>query len=109
MANDLDKPKDSSQGTEALLHSLRELIQEVRQRVIRAVDAVQVQACWEIGRHIVEFEQGGAARAEYGSRLLQALASSLSLSSDGASTLLTCAICGCSIKPSQFVTRCVMN
>ena len=78
MADDLDKPKNSSQGTEALLHSLRELIQDARQRVIRAVNAVQVQTCWEIGRHIVEFEQGGAARAEYGLRLLQALASSLS-------------------------------
>ena len=44
---------------------------------MRAVDAVQVQTCWEIGRHIVEFEQGGAARAEYGARLLQTLASSL--------------------------------
>jgi len=30
-----------------------------------------------IGRHIVEFEQGGAARAEYGKRLLPKLAESL--------------------------------
>ena len=56
---------------------LRELIQDARQKVLRAVDAVQVQTCWEIGRHIVEFEQGGSARAEYGTRLLQTLASSL--------------------------------
>lgn len=77
MANDLDKPKDSRQGTEGLLQSLRELIQGARQKVLRAVDAVQVQTCWEIGRHIVEFEQGGAARAEYGTRLLPILAESL--------------------------------
>ncbi len=77
MANDLDKPKDSAQETEGLLHSLRELIQGARQKALRAVDAVQVQTCWEIGRHIVEFEQGGAARAEYGSRLLPILAESL--------------------------------
>jgi hypothetical protein len=42
-----------------------------------SVHAIQVQTCWEIGRHIVEFEQGGAARAEYGARLLPALAESL--------------------------------
>ena len=30
-----------------------------------------------IGRHIVEFEQGGAARAEYGKRLLPKLVESL--------------------------------
>jgi len=77
MANDLDKPKDSRQGTEGLLQSLRELIQGARQKALRAVDAVQVQTCWEIGRHTVEFEQGGAARAEYGTRLLPILAESL--------------------------------
>jgi predicted nuclease of restriction endonuclease-like (RecB) superfamily len=38
------------------------------------VDTVQVQTCWEIGRHLVEFEQGGAQRAAYGKRLLPALA-----------------------------------
>jgi len=77
MANDLDKPNDSRQGTEGLLQSLRELIQGARQKALRAVDAVQVQTCWEIGRHVVEFEQGGAARAEYGTRLLPILAESL--------------------------------
>jgi predicted nuclease of restriction endonuclease-like (RecB) superfamily len=77
MARDLYKPNDRAQETEALLHSLRELIQDARQKVLRAVDAVQVQTCWEIGRHIVEFEQGGSTRAEYGTRLLQTLASSL--------------------------------
>jgi hypothetical protein len=70
MANDLDKPRSSEQGTEGLLHSLRKLIHGARQKALRAVDAVQVQTCWEIGRHIVELEQGGAARAEYGARLL---------------------------------------
>src|SRR5580698_2600533 len=77
MAKDLYKRNDSPQGTEALLHSLRELIQDARQKVLRAVDAVQVQTCWEIGRHIVEFEQGGSARAEYGTRLMQQSPSSL--------------------------------
>ncbi|MGC9225077.1 MAG: PDDEXK nuclease domain-containing protein [Terracidiphilus sp.] len=78
MANDLEKPTSNPEGTEGLLHSLRELIQSARQKVLRAVDTVQVQTCWEIGRHIVEFEQGGAARAEYGTRLLPILAESLS-------------------------------
>ena len=77
MANDLDKLEDSPQRTEGLLKSLRELIQGARQKVLRAVDTVQVQTCWQIGRHIVEFEQGGAARADYGMRLLPILAESL--------------------------------
>lgn len=54
---------------QALLSALRELIQQGRQRALRAVDVVQVQTCWQIGRHIVEFEQGGETRAAYGKRL----------------------------------------
>ena len=72
--------KEASQDDEnlrPLLLSLRGLIQQARQQVLRAVDVVQVQTCWEIGRHIVEFEQKGAARAEYGKRLLPALAAAL--------------------------------
>jgi hypothetical protein len=65
------------ESTSILLSNLRDLIQSARQRALRAVDTVQVQTCWEIGRHIVEFEQGGSARAEYGSQLLQTLAAAL--------------------------------
>jgi len=71
MTKDLRKAVEADEGASQLLHSLRDLIQNARQRAIRAVDAVQVQTSWEIGRHIVEFEQGGSARAEYGARLLQ--------------------------------------
>ncbi len=62
-----------------LLTSLRALIEQSRQQVLRAVDSVQVQTCWHIGRHIVEFEQQGHDRAAYGSRLLPDLASRLTL------------------------------
>ena len=58
----------------SLLGNLGELIREARQKVLRAVDTVQVQTCWQIGRHIVEFEQEGARRAVYGKQLLSTLA-----------------------------------
>jgi predicted nuclease of restriction endonuclease-like (RecB) superfamily len=60
-----------------LLGALRSLIAEARQRALRSVDVVQVQTCWQIGRHIVEFEQAGLARAAYGTRLLILLAERL--------------------------------
>lgn len=62
---------------QSLISALRELILQGRQRALRAVDMVQVQTCWEIGRHIVEFEQQGEARAVYGKKLLPSLADSL--------------------------------
>lgn len=72
------KPTDFDLQLQPLLGSLGELIRQARQRALRAVDAIQVQTCWEIGRHIVEFEQDGEARAEYGRKLLPSLASALS-------------------------------
>ncbi len=60
-----------------LLGSLRQLIADARQQVLQAVDVVQVQTCWHIGRHIVEFEQGGAQRAAYGRGLLLRLGQAL--------------------------------
>ena len=64
-------------GFDGLLRELREFITESRRQVLRAVDVVQVRTCWGVGRHIVEFEQGGAPRAEYGAKLLPRLAEKL--------------------------------
>ena len=61
----------------SLLASVRDVIQLARQQALRAVDVVQVQTCWTVGQHIVEFKQGGASRAAYGQRLLGDLAASL--------------------------------
>ena len=65
------------QDLSPLLASLRTLIQSARQQALRAVDQLQVQTCWAVGQHIVEFEQGGASRAAYGKRLLGDLAATL--------------------------------
>ena len=60
-----------------LLSNLRAVIREARQQAFRAVDVIQVRTCWLVGRHIVEFEQGGAPRAAYGKGLLARLAEHL--------------------------------
>ena len=62
---------------EGLFGQIRALIGEARQQALRAVDVLQVRTCWQIGRHIVEFEQNGAERAIYGARLLPRLAERL--------------------------------
>ena len=78
------RPKEADEvisGAESLtplLGTLRQLIADSRQQLLRAVDVVQVQTCWHIGRHIVEFEQDGAQRATYGQRLLPQLGQALS-------------------------------
>ena len=67
----------AADGLTPLLGALRQLIADSRQQVLRAVDVVQVQTYWHVGRHIVEFEQGGAQRAAYGQRLLPQLGQAL--------------------------------
>ncbi|MBU2573459.1 MAG: DUF1016 family protein [Elusimicrobia bacterium] len=64
-------------GFNALLGKLRGIIQQARRQALRAVDIVQVRTGWEMGRHIVEFQQSGAARAKYGAHLLSRLAEKL--------------------------------
>lgn len=71
----VNDPSDS--GMQTLVSTLRAVITSARTQVLRAVDTVQVRTCWEIGRHIIEFEQAGAARAEYGARLIVSLAANL--------------------------------
>lgn len=70
-------PAKPEPALQPLLGNLAELIRQARQQAIRAVDVLQVQTCWEIGRYIVEFEQGGEARAGYGKQLLPTLAEAL--------------------------------
>lgn len=48
-------------------------------KALQAVNAQLVATYWEVGRQIVEFEQGGKLRAEYGKALIQTLARDLSL------------------------------
>jgi hypothetical protein len=71
------KPLQRRRSFVGLVGQLRILIQGARQQALRAVDVVQVRTCWEVGRHIVEFEQGGAERAGYGVGLLSKLAERL--------------------------------
>jgi predicted nuclease of restriction endonuclease-like (RecB) superfamily len=56
-----------------LLREIRNLIVEARNRAARSVNSLQVLMSFEIGRRIVEHEQSGKRRAEYGTELLKAL------------------------------------
>lgn len=53
---------------------IKALINEARQHVVRSVNSAMVITYWEIGRRIVEEEQNGQDRAEYGKYLLKDLA-----------------------------------
>ena len=56
-----------------LLNSIGVTIDTARSNAAKAINQELVKAYWEIGRHIVQFEQQGNERAEYGSELLSRL------------------------------------
>ena len=57
-----------------LVKEIRHIIDSARTNAVRSVDFCRVQMYWHIGRRIVEEEQGGKARAEYGRGLIKNLA-----------------------------------
>ncbi|MFT3711279.1 MAG: PDDEXK nuclease domain-containing protein [Archangium sp.] len=64
-------------GEEALYSKVTGILDEARSRVARTVNTAMVEAYWRIGREIVEVEQHGKDRAEYGRRLITRLAARL--------------------------------
>ena len=69
--------KSSLNKYNQLLDSIGSTIEQARQNAFKAVNTELVKANWEIGRHIVEYEQRGQERAEYGSELLARLSKDL--------------------------------
>ena len=59
---------------QSIFGDVSSIIDEARQTAARSVNAVMTAAYWMIGQHIVEFEQGGKERAEYGTALVERLA-----------------------------------
>ncbi len=53
------------------------LLEAARRTAARSVNALMTASYWEIGRRIVEFEQGGQDRAAYGAALLKHLSGDL--------------------------------
>ena len=68
-SNALDNP--------AILIEIKQVIEQARKQVKQTVNHAMVNAYWQIGRLIVEQEQQGAARAEYGKTQLALLSTQL--------------------------------
>ena len=56
---------------------VRRIIDNGRQQAFSAANAISLATYWNIGRRIVEEEQKGNVRAEYGSKLIAGLAKNL--------------------------------
>lgn len=61
----------------SLLQEIGSLLKTGREQAAQSVNIILVQTYWQIGRYIVEFEQKGNQKAEYGSTLLDRLSKDL--------------------------------
>ena len=61
----------------SFIEDVRSLLHTARRQAYAAANVIMVEAYWQIGQRIVEEEQGGNERAEYGSDLIRALSRQL--------------------------------
>ena len=65
--------KISPRSYSNLFDRIANILIEVRTKAVREINKAQVLAYWEIGKEIVEFEQKGKSRGEYGEYLIERL------------------------------------
>jgi len=66
---------DNSYGQ--LIRNIGSLLETGKKQAVSAVNQAMVRTYWEIGKHIVEYEQAGNEKAEYGSETLKRLSRDL--------------------------------
>lgn len=69
--------KLSNRNYKGLVNSIGALLEQGRKQAYYAVNQILVKTYWEIGQKIVEYEQDGNERAEYGTALLEHLSRDL--------------------------------
>lgn len=62
---------------EALFSQIKAVLDEARSKISRTVNSAMVQAYWNVGKYIVEHEQKGEQRAEYGKNSINDLSARL--------------------------------
>ena len=60
-----------------LILDISGLLEESRRKVYCQINNILVQTYWQIGKYIVEFEQGKDERAQYGAGLLKKISKDL--------------------------------
>jgi len=73
----MTKMTTTSENYNKIRAGIVELLKTARTAAARNVNSIMTAVYWDIGRRIVEFEQGGEQRAEYGEQLIEQLSGDL--------------------------------
>ena len=66
-------------GFEKMISDIEALVNASKNELARSINKVMTITYWSIGKYIVEFEQDGNAKAEYGKNLLSTISKELTL------------------------------
>lgn len=61
------------------VREIKQIVTQARQKAYAAINSAMVDAYWQMGKRIVEQEQQGKDRADYGSQLLKSLSKELTV------------------------------
>ena len=73
----MKKDDISTLYTPDFIQEIKQIVTNARQKAYVAINSAMVEAYWLMGKRIVEQEQEGKGRADYGSRLLKSLSKEL--------------------------------
>lgn len=71
------KKDDISTYNSDFIQEIKRIVTQARQKAYTAINSAMVEAYWQMGKRIVEQEQQGKDRADYGSQLLKSLSAEL--------------------------------
>jgi hypothetical protein len=74
----IEMPDIVQKHLESIYTNIKNVLDEAHNKAIRSINFAMVQAYWQIGRLIVEEEQSGKERADYGRYLIRELSKKLS-------------------------------
>ncbi|MGN0309469.1 MAG: YhcG family protein [Bacteroides sp.] len=79
----MNKPLSYNKEDNALFAQIKNVLDEARRQVARSVNTTIVKAYWQVGKYIVEYEQQGKGRAEYGKGVIINLSKRLTMEYGG--------------------------
>ena len=93
----------------SIVQDIKSVLDTARANVVRQVNSELLDAYWNIGRIIVEYEQSSPERADYGKQTLKELAKALATEFGKGFPCRTFSSCGVSIKHIKFNRQCLLN
>jgi len=75
--NDMEEDKTIQTTMSTLINDVRNIVESGLRKAYQNANAITVLTYWQVGRRIVEEEQQGERRAEYGAQIINALSANL--------------------------------